>query len=266
MTWAESEMLSNAILFHPESIREPDSWIGHIPFANWLIQRTRPETFVGLGTHAGNSYFAFCQSADELGLSMKLYAVDTWRGDEHSGFYDDSVFALVTKENQKYLTNSSLIRSKFSEAVDNFQDGSIDILHIDGLHTYEAVKHDFNTWLPKLAPGAHVLFHDVNVRIGTFGVFRLWAELQERFPTIEFSHSNGLGVLELPGNAKSAFITDLSEEEKSAMILLFSRLGDSVTRRFRLQQTEKEAHQLRHEIFEIRNSNLWRLTSFLRKR
>ena len=221
MTWTGSEMLSNAILFRPESIREPDSWIGHIPFVHWLVERTSPRTFVELGTHSGNSYFAFCQSAASLGLSTKLYAVDTWEGDEHSGFYDDSVFSLVNIENQKYLPNSSLIRSKFSEAVNNFEDQSIDILHIDGLHTYEAVSQDFNTWLPKLAPGAHVLFHDIKVSVRNFGVYRLWEELQGKFPSLEFFHSNGLGVLELPGDSKSAFICDISELEKSAMALIF---------------------------------------------
>jgi hypothetical protein len=55
MTWTDSEMLSNAMMFRPESIREPDSWIGHSPFAHWLFERTSPRTFVELGTHSGNS-------------------------------------------------------------------------------------------------------------------------------------------------------------------------------------------------------------------
>lgn len=265
MTWTETEMLAKAVLFRPESVREPHSWIGHIPFAHWLVERTNPKTFVELGTHSGNSFFAFCQSAAALGLPTRLYAVDTWTGDEHSGFYDDLVYSLVDRENKKYLPNASLIRSKFSEAVIDFQDGSIDLLHIDGLHTYEAVSYDFNSWFPKLAPGAHVLFHDVSVRIGSFGVYRLWAELRERFPTIEFSHSNGLGVLELPGNSESAFISELSENDKSEMTNLFSKLGESVTHTFRLKQLENEAHQLRQEISEIRNSKLWKLGAILRR-
>ena len=38
----------------------------------------------------------------------------------------------------------------------------IDLLHIDGWHTYRAVSTDFNQFRPLLAPGAIVMFHDVN--------------------------------------------------------------------------------------------------------
>src|SRR3989338_7977849 len=165
--------------FIPGSLQSPNAWAGHLPFAAWIIQEVSPKIFVELGTHTGNSYFSFCQAVVEADLTTKCYAVDTWQGDEHAGEYNDEVFAKVTAYHQeRYAEFSRLLRMTFDDAVSYFADESIGLLHIDGLHNYETVRHDFDTWLPKLAPGAVVMFHDTNVRARNFGVWKLWEELQ----------------------------------------------------------------------------------------
>ena len=87
------------------------------------------------------------------------------------------------------------MQSTFDAAVDQFADGSIDLLHIDGRHFYEDVEHDFETWRPKLSDRAVVLFHDINVRERSFGVARLWDEMRVGAPSFTFHHGHGLGVL-----------------------------------------------------------------------
>ena len=172
------------------------AWYGHVPFAFWLMQAVRPRIFVELGTHNGISYAAFCQAALDAALDVRCYAVDTWQGDAHAGFYPEDVFtSLQTFHDARYAAFSRMLRTTFDDASSYFADGSVDLLHIDGLHTYDAVKHDFETWLPKLSSRAVVLFHDVNVREREFGVWRLWSELRAQYPGFDFVHSHGLGAL-----------------------------------------------------------------------
>ncbi len=184
------------VSFQKPLAMSPSGWLGHGPFAFWLMAQHRPRQFVELGTHHGYSYFCFCQQVKSMGLGVRCSAVDTWRGDDHAGFYDDGVFtALKAYNDSHYADFSDLKRSSFDDALALFEDKSIDLLHIDGRHFYEDVKHDFESWKRKLSSRAIVLFHDTQVREREFGVWKLWDELVVAYPHFEFTHSHGLGVL-----------------------------------------------------------------------
>jgi len=216
----------------PRRLARPGPWAGHLPAAFWLIKAVRPQILVELGTHSGNSYSAFCQTIGLLGLPTRAFAVDTWQGDEHAGFYDESVFQDFNAFNQSQFSSfSKLLRMTFDEARDSFADGSIDLLHIDGLHTYEAVRHDFENWRSAASDRAVVVFHDTNVRERGFGVWKLWKELSEAYSSFEFHHSEGLGVLGL-GEKQSHLMTSLFElgkdPETAALVRqLFAARGET---------------------------------------
>jgi hypothetical protein len=261
--WQNIGLLAHAANFRPSRVVPPNAWVGHLPLANWILQQTRPRVFVELGTHTGNSYFAFCQSIRELKLSSKAYAVDTWQGDDQAGFYGDEVFREVSEHNKLYSDFSTLIRKTFDQALDSFAEKSIDLLHIDGLHTYEAVKHDFESWLPKLKPNAIVLFHDSNVHFDTFGVHKLWSELSQKYETVEFLHSHGLGILETPGPNASFLPKD--DGQKALLRIFFAGLSDAQFIRFERDALLKERDALLKERDAMRFSLSWRLTAWLRK-
>lgn len=175
------------------------AWTEHIFFAYDLVAQLKPRLLVELGTDRGESYFAFCQSVLENGTGTKCYAIDHWRGDPHAGSYDETTFQAVEAHNRAHYGEfSTLLRSTFDAAAERFELESIDLLHIDGHHTEEAVRDDLETWLPKLRPGGILLLHDVTMRGRDFGVWKVWTELQERGRSATFEQSPGLGVWEKP--------------------------------------------------------------------
>lgn len=224
-----ASLLTPITLSMPHRLTNIRSWHGHMPFAFWCMEMLKPELFVELGTHQGDSYCAFCQAVSELELATSCFAVDTWVGDQHAGIYGESTFTELLQYNtEHYGAFSRLIRSTFDEAADYFADGSIDLLHIDGLHTYDAIRHDFETYQPKLSRRGVVLLHDINVRENEFGVWRFWDELCTQYPHFSFLHGFGLGVLvvgdEVPQPIKS--LCSLSEAEIHEARKVFARLGN----------------------------------------
>ena len=214
----------------PRRLSPVRNWQEHTPFAMYLVSVLRPQTIVELGTHYGDSYCSFCQAVAELRLPTRCFAVDTWRGDAHAGTYGPEVLAdLRGHHDALYSSFSELVQTTFDEAVELFEDGAIDLLHIDGYHTYEAVRHDFETWRPKLSERAVVLFHDSAERVGDFGVWRFIDELRADYPVFEFVHGHGLAVVFL-GNTAVAELAQLPPDRAAAVRVLFAALGAGVRR------------------------------------
>jgi len=208
----------------------PSAWAEHAPFAFWLVEALRPRCIVELGVFHGFSYLTLCQAASALSPRALCYGVDNWRGDEHVGLYGEEVFeTLKNYHDPLYSDFSLLMRSSFDEAAPQFADGSIDLLHIDGTHVYNAVKHDFETWQPKLSDRAIVLFHDTNERHPEFGVWKLWEELSAAYPSFEFLHNHGLGVLgcgsKISPHVQRLFAAAKDSETTDALREVYSRLG-----------------------------------------
>jgi hypothetical protein len=163
------------------------AWTGHRTFAEWLVWTTFPETIVELGVDYGYSTFVFANALK--GTSGTIYGVDFFMGDVHTGYRNtyESVKKNIADHN---VTNLELVIGDF-DSISKLWRSPIDILHIDGLHTYEAVKNDFTRWSPFVKEEGVVLFHDIAVQ--SFGVKEFFRELTGGYKLF-FLHSAGLGI------------------------------------------------------------------------
>jgi hypothetical protein len=174
----------------------PSAWSHLVPVMFGLIALLRPRRFVELGTHYGCSFFAACQAMQTLDLDAEAVAIDTWQGDPQAGLYPETVFEdFIQLLRTRYPERSHYIRSRFDDAIGCFEDGSIDLLHIDGLHEYEAVRADFESWLPKMSDRGVMILHDTTVYERGYGVWLLWRDIAVRYPSLNLLHCHGLGIV-----------------------------------------------------------------------
>ncbi len=255
-------------LFQRPSRLGPDSaWYGHLPFANWIMRAARPSVFVELGTHAGISYAGFCEAVLSCHLPTRCVAIDSWQGDEHAGFYGEAIYEEFSRfHDQRFGGFSRLLRCRFDQALERFPDagprahpeagsgerevgapgGGIDLLHIDGRHLFGDITEDFRSWLPKLSRRAVVLLHDTNVRERDFGVWRFWEMLQERYPSFEFLHAHGLGVLAVGVEAPEAVLAlcRLGGEAAGLLRERFALAGERWEREYALTLRDRHVAHL----------------------
>lgn len=171
-------------------------WAGHRNFAYDLVAFRRPKSILELGTHYGVSFFAFVQAAKDLKLDTHCVAIDTWEGDADTGFYGKEVYELVRDITTKEFAdvNVELKKMTFEQGLCDLPDEYFDIIHIDGLHSFAAVKQDFESSLSKLSDSGLVLFHDISDSSG-YGSSDFWKEVSQQHRSLEFQHAWGLGIL-----------------------------------------------------------------------
>lgn len=72
----------------------------------------------------------------------------------------DQFYATAVEALQPFSDRCHIVREFSKKASEDFSDGSIDFVYIDGRHTYDAVSDDLNSWYPKVRLGGVVSGHD----------------------------------------------------------------------------------------------------------
>lgn len=168
----------------------PSAWKGHRLFAEWLVHEIQPGQVVDLGVDYGYSTFVFANALRDNGKGI-VTGIDLFQGDGMTG-NRDTYDQVIANTKTFALENIEIIAGNFNEVSQDWK-RPIDILHIDGYHSYEAVLNDFTTWSPFVKDDGIILFHDINVPDPAFGVIHLFRELKGGHK-LYFLHSSGLGI------------------------------------------------------------------------
>jgi len=99
------------------------------------------------------------------------------------------------KRKELNMNNITFIKGYFGLVAKQWKK-PIDILHIDGFHTYNAVKNDYDTWSKFVKDDGVILFHDTCVP--DFGIRKFFDEIP--LPKTNFTCSHGLGVVSKNSN------------------------------------------------------------------
>jgi predicted O-methyltransferase YrrM len=125
-----------------------------------LVRSMKPEVCVEIGSARGKStcYIGLALKRNGRG---KLYAIDPHTQTNWNDTESVDTLAVITRNLQKAgVTNYvEIVRKTSGEAVAEWN-ANIDMLFIDGDHSYEGVKADWERFLPFMNPFGVVIFHD----------------------------------------------------------------------------------------------------------
>ena len=171
-----------------------------------LVRSMKPEVCVEIGSARGKSacYIGLALTENARG---RLYAIDPHRSTD----WNDANLPAETLEafraNIAALGLSdqvTILRSTSEDAAREWQE-PIDLLFIDGDHSYEGVKRDWELFAPHVKPFGIVVFHDTGWELPHYrtearadmGVPRFVDELRERgYPVVTIDRDYGLSVVQ----------------------------------------------------------------------
>lgn len=116
------------------------------------------KTGVEIGVHKGEFSEKFCEAG------LNLYAIDPWenyedyqntRGQNRMDFLYEH-----TKRTLSHYPNCTIIRKTSMEALNDFDDESLDFVYIDGNHLLKYVIEDITEWSKKVRNNGIISGHD----------------------------------------------------------------------------------------------------------
>jgi len=125
-----------------------------------LTRSIKPKVCVEIGSARG-------KSACAIGLALRrngqgrLYAIDPHSPTNWNDSESTDTFGIITAHLEKAGVSEivEIVRKTSTEAAADWQD-PIDLIFIDGDHSYEGVKADWDRFMPHVSEFGVVIFHD----------------------------------------------------------------------------------------------------------
>ena len=140
---------------------------------------------VEIGSWRGKSLAFLVVESLNSGKHHRIVAVDPWldglSGDDGEVMTADEVFEDFRRNLDPVEGQYEYIRGTSLEAVNHFEDETLDFVFIDGSHAYKDVLDDLQAWYPKIRVGGTLAGHDYH-----------WPEV--RAAVGEFCRANGLRI------------------------------------------------------------------------
>jgi hypothetical protein len=134
------------------------TWQERIILYKKVIQLKRQSVMVEIGSYLGASSFFLAAGASDSNTNSLVFCVDTWMNDGMSEGKRDTwnEFHINTSNFSKFIVPC---RGSSAEIAQTFN-RDIDLLFIDGDHSFEGCKKDVESWLPHVRSGGIIIFHD----------------------------------------------------------------------------------------------------------
>jgi len=175
------------------------------------VSACQPSVILEIGTAKGATLLGWCRIA-----SSKVISVDL-PGGIHGGGYPaikQSLYREFVADRPEVslhlIQADSHVLATRKLAEEKLDGAPIDVLFIDGDHSYAGVRADFELWSPLVRPGGLVLFHDIlpHKHVAHCEVDQLWNELKSQYRHEEFIANPeqgwaGIGVIEMSQANKS---------------------------------------------------------------
>ena len=167
-----------------------------------ILLRCRPRTVLEIGTERGGTLFLFTRVASPDAVLVSVDLPEKHFKPWHS------LYPRFQQNKQKVfvVSGDSHAASTLNSVREVLGNQKIDFLFIDGDHSYEGVKRDYENYQSLLNDLAIVAFHDINPRrkngyarpnAYSGEVNRFWAEVRTKYPfteIVEDHNKNGLGI------------------------------------------------------------------------
>jgi predicted O-methyltransferase YrrM len=190
-----------------------------------FVEKEQPESVLEIGTARGGTFYIWSRYLDSVDKIISLDLPESRFGKKYDGQMTDVFREFSTSKEMHFIRHNSHQESTYGEVSEIVDDG-IDLLFIDGDHTYEGVKRDFEMYSKLVSEGGFIAFHDivphadskkqarkmirrdgieeryVTAGDSSWNVAQFWDEISSNYESNEFrSHpkqmGKGIGVIQL---------------------------------------------------------------------